>query len=266
MALELLAQTLRERRRSLAWWSLGLGAMVALNVAFYPSVQGSQGLSDYSKDLPEAMRALFAGGELDLASATGYLNSQIFALMAPLILLIFAIGFGASAVAGREERGTLDLLLAQPVRRESVVCQQFLALATLVLALSAVLLCTVAIGSAVVDLEVGLDNLIAATLSVGMLTLLFASIALAMGAIWAGRARAAAVAAGLALAAWMLDGFAQAVPALEPWRFLSPYYQALGGGPLQHGADFGGLAILVALTGLVVTAGFFGLRRRDVRQ
>ena len=37
--------------------------------------------------------------------------------MAPLILLIFAVGAGADAVAGEEERGALDLLLAHPLRR-----------------------------------------------------------------------------------------------------------------------------------------------------
>ena len=93
------------------------------------------------------MRALFAGGELDIASPAGYLNSQVYALMAPLVLLIFAIGAGAGAVAGEEERGTLDLLLAHPLRRRDYVVQRFLALAALVSALTVVLLATVALGS-----------------------------------------------------------------------------------------------------------------------
>ena len=126
---------------------LGLAALIALNVAFYPSVRDDEALSDYAKDLPESVRALFAGGELDLTSPAGYLNSQIFALMAPLILLIFTIGAGAGVVAGEEERGTLDLLLAHPVRRRDYVVQRFLALAGLVAALAIVLLATAALGS-----------------------------------------------------------------------------------------------------------------------
>ena len=42
-----LLETLRERRRSLLWWSLGLVALVALNVAFYPSVRDDTALNDY---------------------------------------------------------------------------------------------------------------------------------------------------------------------------------------------------------------------------
>ena len=83
MRAEVALQALRERRRSLLWWSLGLLALVALNIAFYPSIRDDTSINDYVKDLPESLRGLFAGGELDIASPAGYLNSQVFALMAP---------------------------------------------------------------------------------------------------------------------------------------------------------------------------------------
>ena len=266
MPTEVLVETLRERRRSLLWWVLGLAALIALNIAFYPSVRDDEALSDYAKDLPESVRALFAGGELDLTSPAGYLNSQIFALMAPLILLIFTIGAGAGAVAGEEERGTLDLLLAHPVRRRDYVVQHFLALAALVGALTLVLLETVALGSWLVDLEIGFGRLLAASVGVGLLALLFGAIALAAGAIRPGRARAIAAAAGLAVAAWIFDGLAQAVDVLEAWRPLSPYYHALGQNPLREGAPWAGWAILAIATAVFVASAAFGLERRDARQ
>jgi ABC-2 type transport system permease protein len=263
---EVLAEALRERRRSLLWWALGLAALVALNVAFYPSVRDDPALSDYAKDLPESVRALFAGGELDIASPAGYLNSQVFALMAPLILLIFSIGAGAGAVAGEEERGTLDLLLAHPVRRRDYVIERFLAMAALITALTIVLLATVALGSLLVDLELGFGRLVAASISVGLLALLVAAVALAAGAIRPGRAKAIAVAAGLAVCAWILDGLAQSVDALEPGRPLSPYYHALGQNPLRNGAPWDGWTLLLAATALAAALAAAGLERRDMRQ
>jgi ABC-2 type transport system permease protein len=265
MRTEVFVETLRERRRSLLWWALGLVALVGLNVAFYPSVRDDPALSDYAKDLPESVRALFAGGELDIASPTGYLNSQVYALMAPLLLLIFSIGAGAGAVAGEEERGTLDLLLAHPVRRRDYVVQRFLALAALVAALTMVLLATVTLGSWLVDLEIGFGRLLAASVSVGLLASLFGAIALAAGAIGPGRARAIAVAAGLAVGAWIFDGLAQAVDALEPWRPFAPYYHALGQNPLREGAPLAGWAILAAATAAFVVGAAAGLERRDAR-
>lgn len=266
MRAEVCLEALRERRRSLLWWTLGLAALIALNVAFYPSVRDDPALGDYAKDLPESVRALFVGGELDISSPVGYLNSQIFALMAPLLLLIFAIGAGAGAVAGEEERGTLDLLLAHPVRRRDYVVQRALVLAALVVALAITLLAAVALGSRLVDLEIGFGKLLAASVSVALLALFFGTVALAAGALRPGRAAAIAVAAGIAVAAWLLDGFGQAVGALDAWRPLSPYYQALGRNPLREGAPWEGWAILAVATALVGACAAVGLERRDVRQ
>ncbi|MET1010144.1 MAG: ABC transporter permease subunit [Gaiellaceae bacterium] len=266
MRAEVALQTLRERRRSLVWWSLGLLALVALNIAFYPSIRDDTSINDYVKDLPESLRGLFAGGELDIASPAGYLNSQVFALMAPLILLIFAVGAGADAVAGEEERGTLDFLLAHPLRRRDYVVQRVLALTALVAGLSAVLLATVWLGSLAVDLEIGFGRLVAASASVGLLALLFGVLALAAGSVWPGRSRAIAVAAGVAVAAWLLDGLGQAVDVLDAWRPLSPYYQAIGRNPLREGAPWSGWGALAAATALLAAVAAAGLERRDLRQ
>jgi ABC-2 type transport system permease protein len=266
MRAEVFLETVRERRRTLMWWSLGILALAAIHIAFYPSVRDATALNEYGEDLPEALRALFTGGETDLVSGPGYLNSQIFALLGPLLLLILAIGFGANAIAGDEERGTLDLLLAQPVKRSELVWQRFLALAVLVTVATVVLFGGLALGAPLVDLEVDLGNLAAASVSIGLLALLYGAIAMAVGAIRPGRARAVAIATVLAVAAWILDGFGQAVSGLEPWRPISPYYQALGDSPLREGAVWGGWAILAAMTALAVATAILGLGRRDIEQ
>jgi ABC-2 type transport system permease protein len=263
---EIALEALRERRRSIVWWGIGLTALVLLNVVFYPSIRDDPALSDYVENLPESVRGLFVGGELDITSPTGFLNSQVFALTAPVVLLIFSIGGGAAAVAGEEERGTLDLVLAHPVRRRDFVVQRFVALLALVVVLAFVLFASVAVGSWLVDLEIGLGRVAAASTSVGLLTLLFGALALATGAVHPGRAVAIAVATGVAVLAWLLDGLAQAVDWLEPWRPLSPFYQALGKNPLRNGAPWGGWALLVAATLVIVVVGAIGLERRDARQ
>ncbi len=66
----------------------------------------------------------FAGGT-DFISPVGYLNSQLFFLMLPIILGIFAISLGSDALAGEEGRGTLDLLLSTPLSRRKAVLEKF---------------------------------------------------------------------------------------------------------------------------------------------
>jgi ABC-type transport system involved in multi-copper enzyme maturation permease subunit len=59
--------------------------------------------------------------------------------LAPLLFLIFAIGQGSGAIAGEEERGTLDLLLANPRSRVRIVLEKFGALALMTLGLAAMM-------------------------------------------------------------------------------------------------------------------------------
>jgi ABC-2 type transport system permease protein len=266
MGTELLRDSFATHRRSLIWWSVGIVGLVGLTMAFYPSVKDSAGLDQYSKDLPEAVRALFVGGELDLTSPVGYLNSQIYVMLAPLLLATFTIGAGASAVAGDEEDGMLDLLLSQPVSRTLFAVERFvwLLLATLLLIL--VLTATVVIGALATGLELSEADVPAATVSTALFALVVGTVALAVGSAVSGKSKAIAIAAGLAAVSWIVDGLAKAVDWLDAVAVFSPYRIAYGSGPLANGAAWGDWLILILVILAFAGIAVFGLRRRDIRQ
>ena len=86
MRAEVLAQSLRERRRSLLWWSLGVLALVALTVAFYPSIENDDAINDYVKDLPESLRGAFRTPNLrGVADTAPYMHSGQFATLEEVI-------------------------------------------------------------------------------------------------------------------------------------------------------------------------------------
>ena len=127
---------------------LQIGAIYVLIALGLTLIFGTLGVANF------AHGALFMIGAYlgwVIASGTGYWAAFI---LAPLVLLIFAIGAGAGAVAGEEERGTLDLVLAHPVRRRDFVLQRFAALVGLIAALAGVLLLSVALGWRVIKGEV----------------------------------------------------------------------------------------------------------------
>ena len=112
------AKSLRDLRRSFTGWSLGLAGYVALIVAVYPTIRDNRDLNKLVESYPEALKAFIAfGGQADFTSAAGYLGSELFAFMIPALFLVASVGNGAGAIAGEEERGTLDLLLSFPRSR-----------------------------------------------------------------------------------------------------------------------------------------------------
>jgi ABC-2 type transport system permease protein len=71
---------------------------------------------------------LDAFGIKDLGDVENYLNSQVF-LLAPLALAFFLILAAGGAIAGAEERGTIDVLLGPPIPRWQLVVGSFAATA-----------------------------------------------------------------------------------------------------------------------------------------
>ena len=61
---------------------------------------------------PDALKEAFG---LDAyTTGPGFLNTELFSMMFPIVLIAVALGAAAAATAGEEERGTADLLLAAP--------------------------------------------------------------------------------------------------------------------------------------------------------
>ena len=120
----------RDRSRGLLWWSVGMVGLVLLTVSFYPAFKDQgQTLNDLLDQMPEAVRSMIGYDErIPLTSPAGYLNARLFALLAPVLSLVFAIGLGAQAIGGLEESGQMEPLLANPIIAPSPMLKPFFTL------------------------------------------------------------------------------------------------------------------------------------------
>lgn len=266
MRAELLLRTLRDARRSLAWWSAGLVAFVALILAVWPSVRDNPALAELHESYPEVLQALVSfGGQFDFASPAGYLGAELFSLLAPLLLLVAAIGAGARAIAGDEEAGTLELLLAHPVSRHRLVAERLAALAAELVALGAVLLAALLVGCAAAGLEIGAGRLAAAVTGAVLLGLAYGALAVLTGAATGRRAVAIAVPSALAVLAYLVHGLAPLVSALDAVRWASPWYHYAASDALRSGLDPWHALVLAAVAAAAAALAPVALARRDLR-
>lgn len=257
-------KTLRDRRRSLFWWALGLVALVALTVGFWPTIEETgEELNRLIEDLPPAFRNL-GGGDLDLTSPEGYLNGRVFALLGPILFLVFGIAFGARTVAGEEQAGTLELVLARPVARWRLVAEKFAALTVATVFLGLVLWGSLVIGALPVDLDIAAGALAGATLMVVLLGLLFGALALLIGALTGKRALALGLSTAVAVGTYLLDLYAGVSEAVEPFRGLSPFYYYDAALPLRNGVDPVHVAFFLVVTVFLAGFSLVAFERRDV--
>jgi ABC-2 type transport system permease protein len=185
--------------------------------------------------------------------------------MIPLLFLVAAIGAGARAIAGEEEKGTLDLLLANPVSRRRVLLEKLGALIVEVLALGLVLWLTLWIGGSATTMKVSGAHLGAGAASAALLAIVFGTIALMVGAATGKRGLASGLAAALAVAAYVVNSLAPLVSALEPLQKASPIYHYAVADPLRKGLSLTHAGILLGMTVVAAVLAVAAFDRRDIR-
>jgi ABC-2 type transport system permease protein len=259
-------KTLWDRRRAIFWWSVGLLATAIYTDYFYPTVQKvSAAYEQFLKNMPAALMAsVGAAGGFDFTTPAGYLRTELYGMVVPLLFLIVTIGSGADAIAGEEERGTLDMLLANPVPRWRVVLEKFAALVIEIVIVALFFWLGLVIGGSLVKLALSPWLILAGTTSAVLLAIAIGGLTLAIGCGTGSKGQAMAIASGIAFAAYLLESMAPVVRALQPYRPLSPFYYYMAADPLEKGLDPGHAAVLLALAAVFVALGVLAFQRRDL--
>lgn len=258
---DVLTKTLWDSRRSLAGFAAGTALVGTMYAGFYPQVSDGamgQAVEGFSPALREALNME------DIASAAGYLGSSVFGIVVPLIAVIYGIATGTRAIAGDEEAGYLDLLLAHPVGRTRLLLHRFGALTIGALALAGmVLLAMLAVrGSAKLD-TISVGQFAAQCLALALLATLFGTIAITIGAATGSRAAALAGSAVVGVLAYAGNTFASQIGA-DVARYASPFHYYIGNEPLRNGFQWADLGILAATIAVLVFVATTAFNRRDL--
>lgn len=250
------AKSLRDQRWQVLGFGLALAIMSSTAVFLWPSVRDT--LQNFV--LPDAVKA-FLGTDLSIATPAGYLSARYFGWV-DILLIVYAVLQGTGAIAGEESNGTMDLLLAQPIARRSVVVQKTAAAVIGSAAIIAIGWLGFALSIPLIGIDVSLADAAIASANMLPITLLFFALSLWSGAVAPSRAVAAGVVIGLATAAYFISTLANGVDSLRNLRYATPFYYYGSGEPLVYGIEWWhvGLLLGVAATFVVLTVRTFESR------
>jgi ABC-2 type transport system permease protein len=258
----LLGVSMRMQRRAVIGWGIGLAAVATMYAAFYPSIKESATqLQSYLDNMPEAFRNLIGG---NYGSPAGYLRAELFALLGPILFLVFAVSAGGRALAGEEEARSLDLLLSTPLTRTQIVRDKAISLLAAMVALTGFLFLVVVVVGRPFELTVPVEDAAAACVMLLLIGLAFASLALAVGCATGRKSWAYGIAGVIAVATYVLSVLAPSVSALEWTRPLSPFRWYLEPDPLTTGVHPANMAVLLGITAVCMIVAVVTFRRRDL--
>lgn len=260
--LPLYRRALGDSWRSLIGWSLGFLAALLLYVPLYSSIGGNPDMQALLDSLPPAM--INALGYGSIATGAGYVSATFYGLMGFALITIAAVAWSTAAIAGDEEVGSLELTLAHGVTRTQIPLERSAAIITKLLWLNALSVLVIMALNDSAGLGLDFANLVAVGAALLGLSLLIATLGVAVGALTGRRAWATAASAGVAVVGYGLNAVANQSPDLDWLHDWSPYAWAFHNAPLSDGADWRGLALLYGISLALLVVSVVALNRRDI--
>lgn len=256
--------TLWGRRWGVVWWSIGVSGFIFLNMIFYPSFRDDAAeLQKTFENLPDAAVQLF-GGSTDFFSPVGFVNSQIFFMMLPLLLGILAISLGSNLIAREEQDKTIEMLLARPLSRGRLLLAKGLAGMLTLAVVTAVALFTIIVTAKVVNLEVPLSALVKVIFVCFLLVLSFGAVAFLLTAIGKARSASLGLAAVIALGGYFVSSLAGTVHWLAvPSKFF-PFHYYQSETILRGTYDWAHALFFIAVIVACSVIAWICFRRRDL--
>ncbi|HEV2027006.1 MAG TPA: ABC transporter permease subunit [Candidatus Dormibacteraeota bacterium] len=238
------------------WWTLGIAGFAGWMVYVVQLMEAR--LSSLLSSSPAFTALIKNLGGSDVGVNAGFLSAMFFFL--PLLLMAFAVT-QVSSWSADEQEGRLELVLAAPQARVSVLLGRFAALGTATVAIGVITLLASAGAAAAAGLSLDTGNLAAATLGMIPLGLLMAAI----GYLASGWLRTA-VDTGLlsfVLAAWFFISFIGPELKLPDATLrLSAFYYY--GTPLLHGLQLTSVVGVLAVAALALGLGTLRFARKDI--
>ncbi|MCA9913363.1 MAG: ABC transporter permease subunit [Anaerolineae bacterium] len=250
--LNLFKYELFSRWRVILGWGIGLSMFSALYVGVYPS------FADQMAAFAQVEFYKLLG--MDLASFAGYIASIVIQIL-PIILGVNVIMLATGTLAGEEDNGTLELVVAMPLHRWQIVAMKTAALLIVILLIMLVFGAGSALVLAVVEAttDVVIDTtpmqLYGALLGAYPLMVAIFGISLFLGTFMPSRRSAMSLMIFIYIASYVINSVGNLVESLHWLRTLSLFsYVNTTVTVFTEGHDVGKSLILLA-----VGAVFFGL-------
>ncbi len=259
----ILRDALRSQSRLLIGWAIALVLLYLMIGGVWQLFQNTvEDLESFMENYPQELLEVF--GVTDFTTDVGFMQAEMYSIIVPFIAVIVGAVLGARALAGDEEQGRLEPVVAAPVSRTRVVAERSLAALLGVSALMVVAFLSLGLSALVFSMDIPLVQNAAVNWSLAWLGMLYAAVALAVGALTGRKSIALGVATAAAIFGYVVYAFLPLVEELEGWSKISPWYWALNGDPLFEGFDWVGTALLAGSTALLVAITHLAFDRRDL--
>lgn len=228
-------KSLWEFKKAAVIWIVSI-FFLALYIVFVISSIELDAFQTIFDNFPKALTQFIAGESgIDLGSIEGFLNAQIFTIMAPIFTIAVAVNSGGKSTANEESSKTLDIILSTPITRESFLIQKVFSMVTKTFLIATIHWLSYYILCKMFSQNISAEGLFAICLNLFLMGISFGIIAVYFGTLSGNSSNSIGVAGGIALISYLIANIAPLVDSLDITKYFSLFYYYKAGDPLKLG-------------------------------
>lgn len=274
MSLSIYRNVLTLARVGAISWSVVLVLWALLVVWIYPSLEDTGvNFEDYLNAMPEQLRASMGiAGEAESAlmfdagafTYLGFLNVEYISWL-PLLLGIYAVVYCGGLISKEVERGTLDVVLSQPVERTTFLLSKLAGFLTLALAATVASAIAVLLGAVTIGEDANLSNVVAVHAVSYLLVAAIAGYSTLASCVSLDPGRSLAVAGILTALTYFANVLGSAIGAVGWVKYGSLFYYYDSLQVIAEGeVNWAGIAVYVGVFVITAAASVLVFRRKDL--
>ncbi len=260
----ILITTIKTRKISLLVYFIVSIGMLEILIALFPTFsESAQAIEAAYANLPEGFFAAVGVDALGFSTIEGYLATEQFSFVWPLLVILLNVGVAAS-LATEIEKGTIELVLSKPVSRITYFLGKYFASISMLILFTAGSTLMIVPFAQLHGVEVNFNNI----LSMAALGLLFGWAVLSLGFLvssWlSDKSRVLFITGGALFGMYILNILARLQESLEGLKYLSFFYyfdpQALTSGTIDKTA----IAVFIGFSIVATSVALWRWNSRDI--
>ena len=263
---ELIKRSLRNRRISTIAYSLSGIAMLELYVALYPSLSTQiQAYDEIAKAFPEALMKAFGIEELIFTTFEGYISTEHFSFIWPLLVIFLAIGYASSSIAGEIENRTIGLSLSQPISRDQYYWGKYFAGIVILAIFMVASLLVIFPLTAIHNVTINGGHIMAAMVIGSLFGLAVFSFGMAISSLMSERSHVSMATGGILVLMYVANIVAGLKPSLENLKYASIFnYFEISKAITKGQIKLSSVMVFLVIAVVCGLAGWIIFRRRDI--
>lgn len=262
----IISRTLKDRRVLLLIYCLGSVALLWMYIALFPAFKEQQAsFEQLIKNYPESFMKAFNFDIKSFTTVEGYLSTEQFSFVWPIILIFMMVGFAGASLAGEIEKGTIEILLSGAVSRTKLFLSRYFA-GLFMLIIFVVLSIFAALPlSRLYDISFSSGNFVTMAILGFMFGVSIFSIGMFLSSIFSDRGKVFFITGGLMVVMYVLNILSAIKLNLDVLKYFSFFYyfnpsKALVHNQIDHWSYlvFLGTALVLTILGLII------FQKRDI--